>query len=168
MHPKSMGITPAEEDSISKARERLDAAYALHLEQLGKPWRVAKYRRLRKSGAGKRLMLKQGDAVPTLIASHAHRLLWLEVYINRGALDEQISDRVRYEARHFWAALEGAQTRLIALVKMTNELIERAKLIGVALSWLDVQKIVMCDAVPHRYKMKLTQVASMVKRALAA
>lgn len=145
MHPKNW-LTPAEEDSIAKAHLRSTELFNVHL-----------------SGP-----IAAGDALATMVGALHERTLWIETYVTKGALDEQISDRVRFEGRHFWNALDEAKLKLRALADLGARVDVKLRALDSAIELLNVQQIVMNDAIPERYKLQLRQVAAAVKRALAA
>lgn len=148
MHPKNW-LTPDDEDSIAKAHQRLNALFEKHLAETDPNSEPA-------------------ATQATMIAAIHHRMLWWETYITRGALDEQISDRVRYEAAHFWRALDEATLKLNANAEFCERIDKKLKALDAAIELLDYQKHVMNDAIPAEYKLRFRQLASAIKQALAA
>jgi hypothetical protein len=178
MHPRNF-VTKQEEDSIAKVHMRADTVIAEHLERQlcsrfvlqnsNKPWRGGAARH-GLNGAGKWLRARETphDVNVSILASLHHRLLWQDLYINHGALDEQISNRVRYEARHFWNAKDEATLKLQELVRIAQEQAEAFASWGVAVaSFFDIQKRVMNDAIPAHYKLAFSKLSHQIKRALA-
>jgi hypothetical protein len=143
MHPKHW-INDEEQDSIAKAHIRLDELFAQRLEE------------------------NPEDATATMLAALHHRVLWLGTYINDGALDEQISDRVRAEAKHFWLALEEATLKLKALSELGARVDRKLDALDRALELLEVQDRIINEAVPASYKLRVRRLHAAVKQALAA
>lgn len=151
MHPKR--YLGGEEDSIAKAHVRVDTAFWKYLEEA------------REKG----VPILDPGVQQTLLESVKHRQAFLEWYINRGALDEQISDRVRAELRHVYLAIDEVTLKLNALAQLCDKADVKLKAYDAALSLgFDVQKNVINDAIPAFYKMRWRLVSLAVKRALAA
>lgn len=151
MHPKNF-ISDAEHDSIGKVHMRLDLAFLKYLEDAaaeGKP-------------------VTDPGVAGTMMGALQHRQAYLEWYINHGALDEQISDRLRYEMRHVWGILNEASLKLKAISEFSGRLDVKLKAISSAIELLDFQQHVMNDAVPPEYKFRLNRLASEIRQALAA
>jgi hypothetical protein len=138
---------------------RLDGLFSQHLEHARemqeRPGIRGWLARLRFPGA-------------TMIAALHHRVLWWGTYINEGALDEQISDRVRAEAEHFWNALDEATLKLNALAVLGARVDRKLMALDRALELLEVQERVINDAVPASYKLRVRRLHAAVKEALAA
>lgn len=168
MHPKNW-LTPEQEDSIGAAHLRTHALFERHLAEAAKPWKRAS--RI-KNGAGKRLRRRDAAGInATMLAALKHEVLWLGTYVNHGALDEQISNRVRDEARHFWNAKDEASIKLVALAEMGKRIDLKLEALSDAfeiINQLDFQKFVINDAVPWQYRLQLKKVAAAIKQALAA
>lgn len=158
MHPKHW-INDEERDSIAKAHMRLDSLFAQHLERI----EAAQSRRGLRGWFARRRY-----AGATMIAALHHRVLWWGTYINEGALDEQISDRVRAEAKHFWLALDEATLKLDALAALGSRVDRKLAALDHALELLEVQERIINDAVPASYKLRVRQLHAAVKDALAA
>lgn len=158
MHPKNW-LSGEEQDSIAKAHMRLDALFSAHLERVAEQQKRRGVRgwlaRLRFPGA-------------TMMAALHHRVLWWGTYVNEGALDEQISDRVRAEAKHFWLALEEATLKLNALAALSAKVDAKLAAIDKAIELTRVQELIIDAAIPAEHKLRLSRAAKAVKRALAA
>ena len=177
MHPVPNFVTQEEHDSIAKAHMRLDALFQRGIEQAlsgtvvkapgTRAWKGAAARHGR-CGAGKRLRRDTTAVIPHTIGALHHRWLWLETYLNDGALDELISNRVRDEARHFWNAVDEATLKLKALVEMGERVDAKLRAIDAAIEAFDVLQRVVNDAVPPQYKVAVLSLNRRIKRALAA
>lgn len=169
MHPTN--YLDGKEDSIADAHMRLDRQFQRALTEYNRPRRKARALRHGRNGSGKRVRLNQAGASVVMLAALKHRQMWMENYIGEGALDEQISNRVRDESKVFWLARDEANIKLLELARQCKRVDLKLEALGEAfgiINQLDFQKFVLNDAVPWQYRLQLKRVAAAIKQALAA
>jgi hypothetical protein len=162
MHPDGHWISAEEKDSIAKAHQRLDGLIEQHLARV-----LAAQMLPGEAGEQARRDFPQASMISAL----HHRVLWWDTYINRGALDEQISNRVREEAKHFWLAVDEATLKLEALAELGAKVDKKLAAFDKALALFGVRENVINEAVPLEYKLnrlEVKRVHAAVKKALAA
>jgi hypothetical protein len=165
MHPDGHWIKPEEKDSIAKAHQRLDSQIFEHLKRI---------KELQEHPGEEGDWARQHFPQASIMAALHHRVLWWDTYINRGALDEQISNRVRAEMQHVHLLTDEAVLKLRSLIDFCEQADTAARLrhkmsrAAHELEKLNDMQDRMNDAVPMQYKLQFKRMYVAMKKALAA